>query len=59
MLAWECKADKGDTWKMACELRSMQDGFDVSLIAKRFGGGGHKAAAGFVKKISLPIKKVP
>lgn len=29
-----------------CSLRSIGD-FDVSAIAKRFGGGGHKNAAGF------------
>ncbi len=28
-------------------LRSTQDGPDVSLIAKSYGGGGHKNAAGF------------
>lgn len=29
------------------ELRSAEDGMDVSDIAKRYGGGGHKHAAGF------------
>lgn len=29
------------------ELRSLEDGFDVSVIAKNNGGGGHKAAAGY------------
>lgn len=28
-------------------LRSAEDGVDVSEIAKRYGGGGHKHAAGF------------
>ena len=28
-------------------LRSSSDGVDVSEIAKQFGGGGHKNAAGF------------
>lgn len=28
-------------------FRTTQDGVDVSLIAKKFGGGGHKKAAGF------------
>jgi len=28
-------------------LRSRKEGVDVSVIAKEFGGGGHKAAAGF------------
>lgn len=39
--------DKGNKkWS----LRSMGD-FDVSAIAKTFGGGGHKNAAGFVEKV--------
>lgn len=34
-------------------LRSADDGLDVSEIAKRFGGGGHKHAAGFsIKSLS-------
>ena len=32
-------------------LRSAPDGVDVSEVAKSFGGGGHKAAAGFTKPI--------
>jgi oligoribonuclease NrnB/cAMP/cGMP phosphodiesterase (DHH superfamily) len=28
-------------------LRSAPDGLDVSVIARKFGGGGHKHAAGF------------
>lgn len=32
--------------KCLCSLRSTGD-YDVSVIAKRFGGGGHKNAAGF------------
>lgn len=35
-----------DTGKVKCSLRSVPD-FDVSEIAKSFGGGGHKNAAGF------------
>lgn len=35
----------------ACSLRSNGD-YDVSAIAKKFGGGGHKNAAGF----EVPIK---
>lgn len=31
----------------AFSLRSAEDGMDVSAIAKRYGGGGHKHAAGF------------
>jgi nanoRNase/pAp phosphatase (c-di-AMP/oligoRNAs hydrolase) len=43
----------GLTWELLsegvvkCSLRSV-DGVDISDIAKRFGGGGHKNAAGFV-----------
>lgn len=36
---------KGD--KVVCSLRSQEDGMDVSEIAKSYGGGGHKCAAGF------------
>lgn len=32
-------------------LRS-RNGFDVSVVAKQMGGGGHKAAAGFVESLS-------
>ena len=32
-------------------LRSREDGIDVSEVAKKFGGGGHKAAAGFKLEI--------
>jgi oligoribonuclease NrnB/cAMP/cGMP phosphodiesterase (DHH superfamily) len=37
--------------KRQFSLRSREDGIDVSEVAKRFGGGGHAAAAGF----ELPI----
>jgi hypothetical protein len=33
-------------------LRSAEDGMDVSEIAKKYGGGGHKHAAGFSVKFS-------
>lgn len=33
-------------------LRSQEDGIDVSEIAKKYGGGGHKHAAGFTTSIS-------
>ena len=36
-------------------LRSRRNGFDVSRLAKQFGGGGHAAAAGF----SQPIQSQP
>lgn len=32
---------------MSYSLRSREGGVDVSEIAKQFGGGGHKHAAGF------------
>ena len=32
-------------------LRSRRNGFDVSRLAKQFGGGGHAAAAGFSQSI--------
>lgn len=35
-----------DGW-LAYSLRARADDFDVSVVAKEFGGGGHKAAAGF------------
>ena len=34
-------------------LRSTEDGLDVSEIASKFGGGGHKHAAGF----SVPLEE--
>lgn len=38
-------------------LRSAEEGVDVSEIAKKFGGGGHKHAAGFRVKIGSDISK--
>lgn len=35
--------EQGRKWS----LRSVPDGFDVSIIASAFGGGGHRHAAGF------------
>lgn len=40
--------------KTIYSLRSVGD-IDVSLIAKKFGGGGHKNAAGFTVESTLPI----
>lgn len=37
-------------------LRSSAEGLDVSAIAKRFGGGGHRNAAGFESKEMLACK---
>ncbi len=39
-------SDKG--LRRSWSLRSSQDGEDVAAIAQKFGGGGHKNAAGFV-----------
>jgi len=36
------------------ELRSGHNGVDVSAIAVKHGGGGHKGAAGFITKEGLP-----
>jgi oligoribonuclease NrnB/cAMP/cGMP phosphodiesterase (DHH superfamily) len=38
-----------------CSLRAFHDIIDVSEISKKFGGGGHRKAAGFV----LPIDRHP
>ena len=38
-----------------CSLRAFHDAVDVSEIAKQFGGGGHKKAAGF----KLPFESHP
>ena len=38
-----------------CSLRAFHDTMDVSEIAKQYGGGGHRKAAGFV----LPKSKHP
>lgn len=37
---------KGDKWRF--ELRTHRDDIDVSAIAKKHGGGGHRKAAGFM-----------
>lgn len=39
--------------KNIVSLRSTEDGIDVSEVAKRFGGGGHKHAAGFETECSF------
>lgn len=39
-------------WK--CSLRSVED-FDVSVIAQKYGGGGHKNAAAFMVKADFPL----
>ena len=39
--------------KVRGSLRSKDD-IDISVLARKFGGGGHKAAAGFTLDMSLP-----
>lgn len=39
-----CSLEDGS---IAYSLRARKDDFDVSAVAKEFGGGGHRAAAGF------------
>ena len=43
----------GENGKAKCSLRSIGD-YDVSAIAKKFGGGGHRNAAGF----EVPMSKL-
>jgi len=40
---------RSDDGKKVWSLRSQADGLDVSEIAKRYGGGGHRNAAGFTE----------
>ena len=44
-----------DKCNYRCSLRAFHDTMDVSEIAKSFGGGGHRKAAGF----NLPKSKHP
>ena len=52
------KSDFGATWFVTGDgvkrwsLRSRKNGVDVSALAKRRGGGGHKQAAGFEERVS-------
>lgn len=48
--------DKGS---FQISLRSNRSDFDVSVIAKRFGGGGHRGAAGFRLSFSDFQKELP
>lgn len=53
---WYCKND-GVAATVHYSLRSADDRTDVSKVAKRFGGGGHRNAAGFVSGINWgPLK---
>jgi len=36
---------KGESWEVS--LRTLRDDIDLSVLAKKYGGGGHRAAAGF------------
>ncbi|NCD26218.1 MAG: hypothetical protein EOL86_11600 [Deltaproteobacteria bacterium] len=49
MLAWGWRAGK---WTVS--LYSTREDVDVSVIARRYGGGGHKGAAGFQCQGELP-----
>ena len=43
---------ENENWK--CSLRSVED-FDVTTIAIKYGGGGHKNASGFIVKTDFPL----
>lgn len=43
---------KGNNWYVSFRAKK---GYDVSLIAKKFGGGGHQGAAAFVSSKSLDV----
>lgn len=52
---WRDRNDNQQQWG----LRS-KNGFDVSAVARAFGGGGHAAAAGFVWPwVNIPLPPVP
>ncbi|MEZ4444346.1 MAG: DHHA1 domain-containing protein [Polyangiaceae bacterium] len=40
---------------LVCSLRSRPLGVDVAAIAKRLGGGGHRAAAGFGREVTTDM----
>lgn len=52
--------DKGDTGEVrrVWSLRA-KDRFDCSVLAKKFGGGGHPNAAGFTSSASLMLSELP
>lgn len=55
-LCWKlAKEDKDGIQIANCSLRSNGD-YDVSAIAKAFGGGGHKSAAGFEVPINTLLE---
>ena len=48
-----CYFDRADGLRQ-WSLRSRDGGIDVSEVAKKFGGGGHRNAAGFEQRVSTP-----
>ncbi|MEK7648890.1 MAG: DHH family phosphoesterase [Patescibacteria group bacterium] len=65
VISHEKKVPFGITWfyregKLQVSLRTYKKGVDVSLLAKKYGGGGHKGAAGFSYeyKGAFPWEKV-
>lgn len=47
----------GDTWKYSiyCHKKYLEQGYDASIIAKDYGGGGHAGASGFSTKNLLEL----
>ena len=47
----------GDTWKYSiyCHKKYLEQGYDASIIAKDYGGGGHAGASGFSTKNLLEV----
>lgn len=46
-----------DDGTLVYSLRAREDDFDVSVVAKEFGGGGHRAAAGFSRPDRFELVK--
>ena len=47
-----------DTRQVKVSLRAHHDDADVSEVAKRFGGGGHRKAAGFALPSGVSIESI-
>jgi hypothetical protein len=47
-----------DTHQVKISLRAHHDDSDVSEVAKRWGGGGHRKAAGFVLPAEAGIESI-
>lgn len=47
----------GDSWKYSiyCHKKYLEQGYDASIIAKDYGGGGHAGASGFSTKNLLEL----